>query len=195
MGREKPLIIGEGKKTQIMMVLYNYNDQKYAVGFYNAKGKLIESVKTNQDLGSIMISQTSNAFITSTAIIVPSEKPKDVKIIPIENSTRKNNNGDIVERYYAGQVAANKIIYNDEPCALILYQYETESQSNQSPMLLIGLKTGKVHLKVNLPSNSEFAPFVTDANNDGKLDVLVGCYNEYLYCFDLDINANQLINN
>ena len=195
MGREKPLIIGKGKKTQIMMVLYNYNDQKYAVGFYNAKGKLIESVKTNQDLGSIMISQTSNAFITSTAIIVPSEKPKDVKIIPIENSTRKNNNGDIVERYYAGQVAANKIIYNDEPCALILYQYETESQSNQSPMLLIGLKTGKVHLKVNLPSNSEFAPFVTDVNNDGKLDVLVGCYNEYLYCFDLDINANQLINN
>jgi outer membrane protein assembly factor BamB len=195
MEREKPLLIGNGKKTQIMLLEFNNVENKYELAFYNAKGKLIERIKTNLELGMTMISQTTNAFITSTAVIIPGEKPKDVKIIPIENSTRKNDQGKTVGKYYNGQVAANKINFNDEPCALIVYQYDPESKSDQSPMLLIGMKTGKVHLKVNLPSRSEFAPFITDVNHDGKLDVLVGCYDEYLYCFDLDINSNQLINN
>ena len=142
-----------------------------------------------------MISQTSDVFITSTTIIHPSENPKDVKIIPIENSIYKNKNGEMMQRYYQGQVAANKINFNNEPCALVLYQYDPENSADQSPMLLIGLKTGKIHYKVNLPSTSEFPPFISDVNNDGKLDVLVGCYDGNLYCFDLEINKNQLITN
>ena len=109
MEREKPLLIGNGKKTQIMLLEFNNVENKYELAFYNAKGKLIERIKTNLELGMTMISQTTNAFITSTAVIIPGEKPKDVKIIPIENSTRKNDQGKTVGKYYNGQVAANKI--------------------------------------------------------------------------------------
>lgn len=80
-----------------------------------------------------------------------------------------------------------------EPCALILSQYDNEHASGQSPMLLIGLNTGKIQYKVNLPSNSEFPPYIEDIDKDGKLDVLVGCYDGNLYCFDLEISNSQLI--
>ena len=195
MGREKPIIIGEGEKSQIMVLLSAEIGTKEEIAFYNAKGKLINKVEALSSLGSTMISQTSDVFITSTTIIHPSENPKDVKIIPIENSIYKNKNGEMMQRYYQGQVSANKINFNNEPCALVLYQYDPENSADQSPMLLIGLKTGKIHYKVNLPSTSEFPPFISDINNDGKLDVLVGCYDGNLYCFDLEINKNQLITN
>ena len=46
---------------------------------------------------------------------------------------------------------------------------------------------------MNLPSNSEFPPYIEDIDKDGKLDVLVGCYDGNLYCFDLEISNSQLI--
>jgi hypothetical protein len=196
MGREKPIIIGEGEKSQIMILLNSTKDRKDEIAFYNAKGKLIHKVVSSFDLGSSMLSQTSDVFLTSTAIIIPSANPKDVKIIPIENTTYKNTNGTLINKYNQCQVASNKINFNDEPCALIVSQYDYENSSaGQSPMLLIGLKTGKIHYKVNLPSTSEFAPYIADVNKDGKLDVLVGCYDGNLYCFDLDISTSKLINN
>ncbi len=195
MGREKPIIIGEGDKSQIMILLYAKTDGKDEIAFYNAKGKLIHKVAASINLGGPMLSQTSDVFMTSTAIIIPSTNPKDVKIIPIENSTNKNNNGELIIKYNQCQVASNKINFNDEPCALVISQYDSENSSSQSPMLLIGLKTGKIHYKVNLPSTSEFAPFIADVNNDGKLDVLVGCYDGNLYCFDLEISKSKLIIN
>jgi len=194
MGREKPIIIGEGEKSQIMILLYK-TDGKDEIAFYNAKGKLIHKVVSSIDLGSSMLSQTSDVFLTSTAIIIPSTNPKDVKIIPIENATRKNSSGELIVKYNQCQIASNKINFNDEPCALFLSQYDSENSSGQSPMLLVGLKTGKIHYKVNLPSTSEFAPYIADVNKDGKLDVLVGCYDRNLYCFDLEISTSKLINN
>jgi len=196
MGREKPIIIGEGEKSQIMVLLNSTKDRKDEIAFYNAKGKLIHKVSSSIDLGVALLSQTSDVFLTSTAIIIPSANPKDVKIIPIENTTYKNTNGTLINKYNHCQVASNKINFNDEPCALIVSQYDYENSSaGQSPMLLIGLKTGKIHYKVNLPSTSEFAPYIADVNKDGKLDVLVGCYDGNLYCFDLDISTSKLINN
>ncbi len=195
MGREKPIIIGEGEKSQIMILLYAKTDGKDEIAFYNSKGKLIHKVATSIDLGGAMLSQTSDVFMTSTAIIIPSTNPKDVKIIPIEKATYKNNNGDLIIKYNQCQVASNKINFNDEPCALIVSQYDSENSSGQSPMLLVGLKTGKIHYKVNLPSTSEFAPYIADVNKDGKLDVLVGCYDGNLYCFELEISTSKLIIN
>ena len=71
-----------------------------------------------------MLSQTSDVFITSAAIIKPSTNPKDVKIIPIENAVYKDKDWGTTYKYNQSQVASNKINFNDEPCALILSQYD-----------------------------------------------------------------------
>ncbi|MDX2002849.1 MAG: PQQ-binding-like beta-propeller repeat protein [Chitinophagales bacterium] len=45
--------------------------------------------------------------------------------------------------------------------------------------------------KYSLPNGTETTPLITDADNDGKLEMLVSCYDGYLYCFSLGIPSKQ----
>ena len=85
-------------------------------------------------------------------------------------------------------MAENKVIFNDEPCAVVVLQSNVASE-----MMLVGLNSGKVCYHTNLPGSSEFPPYIEDVTNDGKLDFIFGCYDENLYCFDLDIDNSHLI--
>ena len=194
MGREKPLIIGEGTKAQMMIMQWNQRDgNKDYVAFYNAKGKLIKRIDANRDLGNSLISQTDGAFFTTTSILIPGKSPDDLKIIAIDSAFRTLEGGDISPRFGDGQVSTMKIHYNNEDCAVVLFQYDFLMNRGQSPLMLIGLKTGKVHIKAYLPANSEFTPVLNDFNKDGKIDVLVGCYDGFLYCFNFGITTDHFI--
>ncbi len=194
MGREKPLIIGEGSKAQLMVMQWNRNDgSKDCIAFYNAKGKLIKRINANRDLGNSLISQTDGVFFTTTSILVPGKNPDDLKIIAIDSAFRKLDEGKIYPRYGDGQVALQKIRYNNEDCAVVLFQYDFLQNRGQSPLMLIGLNSGKVHVKAYLPASSEFTPVLRDFNKDGKIDALIGCYDGYLYCFDYGITTDHLI--
>ena len=194
MGREKPLIIGEGVKSQVLLLIREKEEYtKQAIAIFNSKGKLIKIMPTEVPLGETMLSQTDGFIITNTAIIHPETNSEDLKIVPIEDAQFLNEDGVLTSCYSGGQVAQKKVYYNGETCALIVYQYELKSHSGQSPLLLVGLNSGKVHFKTYLPDRSEFTPYISDFNQDGKLDVLIGCYDKYLYCFDLDIPSILLI--
>jgi hypothetical protein len=194
MGREKPLIVGEGVNSQILLLVRDKEEYaKQSIAFFNSKGKRVKILPTKIPVGYALLSQTDGFIITSTAIIQPVAHSDEVKIIPIENAQFLNENGVLTNCYSDGQVAQKKVYYNGETCALIVYQYELKSQSGQSPLLLVGLNSGKVHFKTYLPDRSEFTPYISDFNQDGKLDVLIGCYDKYLYCFDLDIPSILLI--
>ncbi len=194
MGREKPLIIGEGVKSQVLLLIREKEEYtKQAIAIFNSKGKLIKIMPTEVPLGETMLSQTDDFIITNTAIIHPETNSEDLKIVPIEDAQFLNEDGVLTSCYSGGQVAQKKVYYNGETCALIVYQYELKSHSGQSPLLLVGLNSGKVHFKTYLPDRSEFTPYISDFNQDGKLDVLIGCYDKYLYCFDLDIPSILLI--
>ena len=194
MGREKPLIVGEGLKSQVLLLIREKEEYtKQAIAIFNSKGKLIKIMPTEVPLGETMLSQTDGFIITNTAIIHPETNSEDLKIVPIEDAQFLNEDGVLTSCYSGGQVAQKKVYYNGETCALIVYQYELKSHSGQSPLLLVGLNSGKVHFKTYLPDRSEFTPYISDFNQDGKLDVLIGCYDKYLYCFDLDIPSILLI--
>ncbi len=50
------------------------------------------------------------------------------------------------------------------------------------------------HLKrFSLPDGTETTPLIADVDGDGKLEMLVGCYDGYLYCFDLKTSAKGFI--
>lgn len=45
----------------------------------------------------------------------------------------------------------------------------------------------------SLPAGTETTPLIADMDDDGKMEMLVGCYDGYLYCFDLKQSANGSI--
>ena len=190
MGKEKPLIIGKGSESKIMILHQSTAGEEF-ISFYNAKGKLINKVPSSATLGFALLSQTSDVFLTTQAIIKPSSKGNELKVIPIQFTYSKNQAGKLIKNEFGeGQVAANKINFNDESCAVVVYQ-----GNPFSTLVLIGLNSGKIRYSTKLPAGSEFTPFISDFNKDGNLDVLIGCYDENLYCFDLGISASQLITN
>ena len=87
-------------------------------------------------------------------------------------------------------------MYNNEPCIAVVsdtyfdYEKRIEYVSN---IKIIGLKTFKIHLSKGLKENTESVPLIADINNDGKLNLLIGCYNQKIYCYDLDIPSSNLI--
>ena len=53
---------------------------------------------------------------------------------------------------------------------------------------IYSLTAHKVIERFSLPMPSEFPPIIEDINKDGNLDLLINCYNGYLYCYDLKVN-------
>ena len=94
------------------------------------------------------------------------------------------------------------------------YYYDYSRPVSARPQFFDFLKTGSeqlllvdedsvVHLldgdsfkqlkKYALPAGTETTPLIADADGDGKLEMLVGCYDGYLYCFDLKTSAKGFI--
>jgi hypothetical protein len=44
-----------------------------------------------------------------------------------------------------------------------------------------------------LPAGTETTPLISDIDSDGRMEMLVGCYDGYLYCYDLKVSALQEI--
>jgi len=43
----------------------------------------------------------------------------------------------------------------------------------------------------SLPSGTETTPLIADVDDDGKMEMLVSCYDGYLYCYDLKTSAKK----
>jgi hypothetical protein len=159
---------------------------------FDRKGKVKKKVLNSKNLGSALLSQVPDHLITNRKIIKLAATGDKTKVISPDWTYKGESNTDYV-RFREGQVARNTFNFNNEECALIVFQYDMLSESRQSAMVIIGLNTGTMHLRTPLPYFSEFTPLVKDINKDGNLDVLVGCGNRMLYCYDLKIPAKNLI--
>jgi outer membrane protein assembly factor BamB len=195
-----PMIMGKGKDLRMVAPMFSGEFDEYnnpigaCVGIFDAKGNLIEHKSLSQPIGTPMLSQAPGVFITTTTIIRPSANQKNIEIIPISDVLITNWDGLQFSRFGEGQVARKLVQFGGEECVLLTLQNERDNEDlKQSPLLLIGLKSGRILKKAYLPAKTEQAPELDDYNKDGKIDVLVGCYNGQLYCFDLGIPAEQLM--
>jgi outer membrane protein assembly factor BamB len=201
LGTQKPMIMGKGKDARIVCpILGDYDEATTTVGksgiaIFNTKGTLLSIQECSESLGNPKLSQSEGTFMTSKALLIPDKNNTAVRIIPLENATALDDEGNAYSRFPEAQIAKRQIHFNGEQCILAVLQYEYDNDLEQSPVLIIGTKTGKVHKKTYMPCTSEYTPEILDANEDGMLDVLIGGFNGKLYCFKLGISNDKLVKN
>lgn len=103
-----------------------------------------------------------------------------------------------ISKSYTYACSEKLFMYNNEPCIVIVSDgyFDHEKRIKYvSNVKIIGLKTFKIHLSKGLQENTEAVPQIADINKDGKLDLLIGCYDQKIYCYDLGIPSSNLINN
>lgn len=74
----------------------------------------------------------------------------------------------------------------DNKCVVILNQHDY-ANSGYGFIEIFSLTNHKVMAHFRLPKPSEFPPMIADINKDGYLDLLINCYDGYLYCYDLKV--------
>ena len=77
---------------------------------------------------------------------------------------------------------------NDKNCMMVLNQHDFAYYS-KGFIEIFSLTDHKVLLRLELPAASEMPPVITDVDKDGYLDLLINCYDGYLYCYNLKVKA------
>jgi hypothetical protein len=98
-----------------------------------------------------------------------------------------NRNGD--DPVFASEVF---VIPGQGRCVVVLNQYDRANWSHGF-IELISLDSQKVIKRLSLAARAEMPPVIKDVNGDGSLDILVGCHDEMLYCFDLKVKSSESI--
>lgn len=178
--RRSPLNLSISKnKIRFHYVIRNYEQKKSRLITLNKYGKKIDEKE-------IQIEDISNNSLTN--YLIDQNGIYDIitgKFHPLE-----------VSKSYTHSCSEKLFIYKNEPCIAVVsdayfdYRKGVEYVSN---IKIIGLKTFKIHLSKGLEENTESVPLIADINHDGKLNLLVGCYNQKIYCYDLDIPSSNLI--
>ena len=185
-GRESPVIYQEAKK--IGFARYNSDTRKLYYSLMDFNGKIEKNIEL-KDVKGHALSHSSEAFhLLDRMIVLEGDKLREIKY----NFQGLTDKDKIYQDYTDAQVSAETVRINNEDCFAILYQYS--NKHNGSTLALIGKKTGKLHFYDKLPFNSESVPVIRDLNKDGKLEVLLGGYDGYLYSYSLDLAAKKLTN-
>jgi outer membrane protein assembly factor BamB len=188
MRREKPLLLQSERK--IAFFVYSDKSRSNSIQLINYNGHLVKDFETNIS-GYSLLSHVSNTLFTNSGITTIDKNQANTfsdSTLFMDDPRRKTKSA----RFYDGQVAKNTVRFAGEKSAIVLFQAD-RLHPNQAVLMIIGLKSGKVHLETTLPHRSEFTPIVRDVNKDGKLDVLVSCYDGFLYAYDLKIPNKNLI--
>lgn len=96
---------------------------------------------------------------------------------------------DVIEERngYESLISNRVFSYKGDPnCVIILNQQDHANHTNGF-IEIFSLTEHKVIERFSLPMPSEFPPIIEDINKDGNLDLLINCYNGYLYCYDLKV--------
>ena len=194
-----PVIVGQGSALRIIVPqrLYKDNNVTYSLGYFNRKGEKTKEIITSQagqsiGLNSVRVSRQAVLIPFQANLAVCNVNEGEIKFI---KGINKKETGKYGPRfvYYGQPLIANRIIrYKGENCALLMHQHSSNSDQRNAILVIIGIESGKSFGFYQLPSGSECIPHIEDVTGDGKLDLLVGCYDGKLRCYNLDIPTNEI---
>ena len=188
MGKQSPIIVGKGNNIRIAITYSERSTNNKVILLFDRLGKKVQTLTTQNDTYNLLNHQNGILFTANGLIKLDEDKAVELNTDGL--TYQKNNKTQ--QRFWDGQVARNRIRNKSEECAVVVFQRD-QLHPSQSVLMVVGTKTGKNYMMTLLPSISEMTPVVADVNKDGKLDVLVGCYDQFLYCFDLKFPASDLI--
>jgi len=125
------------------------------------------------DSDSIIITN-GDIILESIAHAVPFKKMNYKKDTVVENRNRSTG-------IIAGKIFSFR---GHKRCVMIQYEHD-EAFWEKGIIEIVSLDSKEVLHRLQLPSAAEMEPVIKDVNNDGKLDVLINCYDGYLYCYSL----------
>ncbi|GEM_PF-338534 len=200
-----PILAGKGNRIQLLVPKQKYNNGDWVNKFsiYDRKGKFIrdyhyKSSVGNRGLNSLNISSDKVVIPFKNALAVFNVNNKKIDFVNGLNLkytyTDWQNKQQVGDRFSYDPLLGNQLIkYNNEECIVLLYQSDYSIEKRNAVVCIIGLKSRKVHGRFHLPSGSEFAPHISDVNKDGKLDLLVGCNDGKLYCYNMGISTRNML--
>ena len=201
-----PIIAGKGSNLKVLIPQSDYNDGNgylRKINIHDRRGKFIKEYycKTsigNRGLNSLNISSEEVVIPNTTSTCVFNATNNQFDFIYGINLkytyTDWQNKQQVGNRFSYDPLISNKLIkYKNEECIVVMFQEDYGVDDSQAVLSIIGLESKKVHGRYHLPSGSEFAPHISDVNGDGKLDLLVGCYDGRLYCYNMGISSRNLL--
>jgi len=119
-------------------------------------------------------------ILSSDSIYILDVKGEKINSILIDTNSRKDR------YYYYSDVIFGTDIFKykgHEDCIVLLHEYD--ENYSKGFIEIISLKEEKTIEKISLPEKSEMAPVIADINKDGQKDILLNCYDGYLYCYTI----------
>lgn len=185
--RQTPNIVLIDGEPVITLTYTHHQTNNLKIIQMNVKGEVITNKNFVYTSWGESLNHTPGFLYVSGMII--NLKTLEAQRLPFYSKDKENEkfrfSGDV-------QLSRERIKMDGEEAIGIVFQHDRDIK-NSSMFMLIGLETNTTYLKTLIPGGSEFTPVFQDFNQDGKIDLLIGSWNEQLYCYDLNISTNQLI--
>jgi hypothetical protein len=196
--RSEVLLLQTGSKDEPTFSFFNdtydtkFNATRHLITL-NKYGKQIATTDTPNSTYGMGVNTLSfnNLFIVQRDSLLEIDKQGHYKAFDRSNfyPTIDYLGKNVIEERNAFESLISNRTFSykgNQNCVVILNQHD-HANYESGFIEIYALTEHKVIDRFGLPMPSEFPPIIEDINKDGNLDLLINCYNGYLYCYDLKV--------
>lgn len=189
-------MLKEGNAAVFVLTDREYDDAykiTYRLIYLNNKGKVLKKILLQEQeyirgVNTVRLSDKQALFNTGDTLLVIGEQGIAEKI---PHTLEYEQSGPLTnfqyKRNFSESLMAEKVFpyKGNKRCVMVLNQHD-HLFSNQAFIEIISLENKATIAKYALPDIGEMPPVIRDVDGDGKLDLLINCFDGQLYCYSLE---------
>ncbi len=184
--------IGSPSKPLFISTTYNYSQYPEIYGYIyliNRKGEIINTIKKRVStrisaVNSTHIDRNQSVVSFSDSLYVFDENGNISKTIDYGALCDQYDSSNVKRNYSEVILGKNAFTYKGHKnCMIIMHQYA--GNEGNARIDIVSIDEGMILDRLFLKGRSEMPPVVCDVNKDGKQDLLVNCFDGYLYAYAL----------